>query len=65
MYDELYDSILAGKFLRPEGEEIKPEWPVMAYTTRNRRGVRMNIQPIALTRDFWSLKTFKTDFVEI
>lgn len=33
MYDELYDSILAGKFLRPEGEEIKPEWPVMAYTT--------------------------------
>jgi len=21
----------------------------------------MNIQPIALTRDFWSLKTFKTD----
>lgn len=33
MYDELYDSILAGKFLRPEGEEIKPEWPVIAYTT--------------------------------
>lgn len=33
MYDELYDSILAGKFLRPVGEEIKPEWPVMAYTT--------------------------------
>ena len=33
MYDELYDSILAGKFLCPEGEEIKPEWPVMAYTT--------------------------------
>ena len=33
MYDELYDSLLAGKFLRPVGEEIKPEWPVMAYTT--------------------------------
>jgi hypothetical protein len=33
MYDELYDSILSGKYLRPVGEEIKPEWPVMVYTT--------------------------------
>lgn len=33
MYDELYDNLLSGKFLRPVGEEIKPEWPVMAYTT--------------------------------
>lgn len=33
MYDELYDNLLLGKFLRPVGEEIKPEWPVMAYTT--------------------------------
>lgn len=33
MYNEIYDSILSGKFFRPEGEEIKPEWPVMAYTT--------------------------------
>lgn len=33
MYDKLYDNLLSGKFLRPVGEEIKPEWPVMAYTT--------------------------------
>ncbi len=33
MYDELYDNLLSGKFFRSVGEEIKPEWPVMAYTT--------------------------------
>lgn len=33
MYGEFYDNILSGKFLRPVGEEIKPEWPVMVYTT--------------------------------
>lgn len=35
MYDEFYDKILSGKFFRPESEEIKPEWPVMAYTTNS------------------------------
>ena len=33
MYGEFYDGILSGKFLRPEGEEIKPEWPTLVYVT--------------------------------
>jgi hypothetical protein len=33
MYSEFYNDILSGKFLRPVGEEIKPEWPVMVYIT--------------------------------
>ena len=33
MYSEFYNNILSGKFLRPAGEEIKPEWPVIVYTT--------------------------------
>ena len=34
-YSEFYGNILSDKFLCLAGEEIKPEWPVMAYTANS------------------------------
>lgn len=62
MYSEFYNNILSGKFLRPAGEEIKPEWPVMVYITSSGNDEYFIIKEIDKASRYDSLYLIGVDF---
>lgn len=65
MYGEFYDKILSGEYLQPVGEEIKPEWPVLAYVTASGEDSYFIIKTIDGATHDYSLYLIGIDFLRI